>query len=258
MNDSAITGRSLSPTTNPKVVRSSAFITTRWSLVVTAGQPDASEARSALTRLCQTYWYPLYVYVRRRGHSPDDARDLTQDFFTELLAKNWVADADQTKGRFRSFLLGTMNHFLSDAWDKTRAQKRGGGMHLIPLQLDTAETRFGHERADGTTPEKSFERRWAMTLLDEVLDQLRTSYALEGKADLFAVLTPCLVGDHTLQPYAKLAQTLGTTAGTVKSAVHRLRQNYRQKLREEIAHTVSTPQDVDEEMRYLFSILAME
>jgi RNA polymerase sigma factor (sigma-70 family) len=233
-----------------------AFVTTHWSVVLTAGRTDTPHARDALSKLCQSYWYPLYAYVRRRGHTPEDAQDLTQEFSARLLDKNWVGNADPAKGRFRSFLLSAMNHFLSDQWDKARAQKRGGDVPLVPLQFDTAETRYGIEPADPITPERSFERRWALTLLEEVLSRLRTEYEQEGKADLFATLNPCLVGERTAQPYANLAAAMGVSQGTVKSAVHRLRQRYRQLLREEIANTVGRAEEVDEELRHLFAVLA--
>lgn len=236
--------------------RRPAFVTTHWSVVLTAGRSDTPRARDALAGLCQMYWFPLYTYVRRRGHSSEDAQDLTQEFFARLLEKNWVGDADQAKGRVRSFLLSAMNHFLADEWDKARAQKRGGGVPLVPLQFDTAETRYGLEPADSATPERSFELRWALTLLEEVLKQLQTEYEQEGKADLFAALNPCLVGERTSQPYAELAAKLGVSEGTVKSAVHRLRQRYRQLLRDEIANTVAGPAEVDEELRHLFAVLA--
>ncbi len=225
-------------------------------MVITAGRSDTTRARAALARLCQTYWFPLYAYVRRRGHSPEDAQDLTQEFFARLLERNWVADADQKKGRFRSFLLAAMNHFLADAWDKAQAQKRGGGVAPLPLRFDTAETRYGVEPADNLTPERSFERRWALTLLDEVVKRLQLEYDREGKADLFAALNPCLVGERTSQPYGQLATKLGTSEAAVKSAVHRLRQRYRQLLRDEIAQTVAIPEEVDEELRHLFAVLA--
>lgn len=232
------------------------FAPTRWTLVLTAGRSDTTRAREALSRLCETYWYPLYTYVRRRGHSPEDAQDLTQAFFERLLEKNWVGDADQNRGRFRSFLLSAMNHFLSDEWDKARAQKRGGGVPLVPLQFDTAETRYGVEPSDPVTPERSFERRWALTVLEEVLSRLQAEYEQEGKAELFAALHPCLVGERAAQPYAKLAVGLGVAEGTVKSAVHRLRQRYRDLLRHEIAQTVASPGDVDEELRHFFAMLS--
>jgi RNA polymerase sigma factor (sigma-70 family) len=231
------------------------FATTHWSVVLTAGRNDTTRARAALENLCQTYWYPLYAYVRRRGHSPEDAQDLTQAFFARLLERNWVGSADQQKGRFRSFLLSALNHFLADEWDRARAQKRGGGIPPVPLQFDTAETRYGHEPVDHVTPEQNYERRWALTLLDTVLRRLRSEYEQEGRADLFAALHPCLVGDRTAQPYAELAAKLGISEGTVKSAVHRLRQRYRRLLRDEIAQTVAEPGEVDDELRHLFVVL---
>ena len=236
--------------------RSPSFATTRWSIVVRAGSQDTKQARDALARLCQTYWYPLYAFVRRRGHSAEDAQDLTQEFLARLLAKNWVGDADKTKGRFRTFLLAAMKHFLSDEWDKARAQKRGGGVSFVSLQFDAAEMRYAQEPATSASPERSFELRWALTLLAEVLNRLRTEYEQNGKGELFSALHRCLVGDRTEQPYAELATTLGARESMVKSAVHRLRQRYRQLLRDEIADTVSSPEDVDEELRHLFAVLS--
>jgi RNA polymerase sigma factor (sigma-70 family) len=146
--------------------RPGGFAVTHWSVVLAAGRSETTHARAALEQLCEIYWYPLYAYVRRRGHSPEDAEDLTQEFFARLLENKWVCRADQEKGRFRSFLLSAMNHFLSDEWDKARAQKRGGGAKLTPLKFDVAETRYGHEAADTITPEQSYERRWALALLE--------------------------------------------------------------------------------------------
>ena len=221
-----------------------------------AGHSDTAHAQAALEKLCRAYWYPLYAYVRRRGQSPEDAKDLTQEFFARLLERNWIGRADQQRGRFRSFLLSAMNHFLADEWDKARAQKRGGGQIPVPLQFDTAETRYGYEPVDNTTPEQNFERRWALTLLDTVLQRLHSEYEQEGRAELFATLHPCLVGDRSSQPYAELAVKLGVSEGAVKSAVHRLRQRYRQLLHDEIAQTVAEPGEVDEELRHLFTVLA--
>jgi RNA polymerase sigma factor (sigma-70 family) len=232
------------------------FVTTRWSVVLAAGHGESPPARAALEKLCHTYWYPLYAYVRRRGRSPEDAQDLTQEFFARLLEGKWVERADRQRGKFRSFLLTAMNHFLSDEWDKARAQKRGGGMVPVPLQLDAAETRYGLDPADHTTPEQVYERRWAMALLDEVLRQLRQEYEEAGKIDIFTTLNSCLIGERASQPYAELAVKLGVNEGTVKSTVHRLRQRYRHLLREEIGHTVAGPGEVDEELRHLFTVLA--
>jgi RNA polymerase sigma factor (sigma-70 family) len=225
-------------------------------VVLTAGASDTTGAQHALEKLCQTYWYPLYAYVRRRGFSPPDAEDLTQEFFARFLEHDWVANADREKGRFRTFLLSAMNHFLANEWDKARAQKRGGGAALLPLQFDTAETRYGQEPADDVTPEQHFERRWALALLETVTSRLRAEYEQDGKGNLFAALHPCLVGERTAQPYEELAKKLGLTEGAVKSAVHRLRQRYRCLLREEIAQTVAQPGEVEGELRHLITVLA--
>jgi len=239
-----------------KPVRQPAFVTTHWSVVLKAGQADTTRARDALAKLCQTYWYPLYAYARRRGHSPHDAQDLTQAFFARLLERNWVGGADEARGRFRTFLLTAMSRFLSDEWDKLRAQKRGGNVRHLPLQLDTGETRYGHEPADNCTPEQVFERRWALTLLDTVLQRLRVEYEREGKNELFVTLHSTLVGGREHQPYAELAGHLNMNEGAVKVAVHRLRKRYRQLLRDEIAETMSESGDVDEELHHLFAVLA--
>lgn len=169
--------------TTPPERRSPSFATTHWSLVVKAGSHDTKQAHDALARLCQTYWYPLYAFVRRRGYFAEDAQDLTQEFLARLLEKNWVGDADKTKGRFRTFLLSAMKHFLADEWDKSRAQKRGGDMAFVSLQFDAAEMRYAQEPAQDASPERSFEFRWAMTLLEEVLNRLRADYEKEGKAE---------------------------------------------------------------------------
>ncbi len=236
-------------------MRHPAFVSTHWSVVLSAGHGDTAGARDALSRLCQNYWYPLYAYVRHRGYSTHDAQDLTQAFFARLMEKNWVRTADREKGRFRSFLLTAMKRFLADEWDKMRSQKRGGGETLFSLQFDSAETRWSHEPADQITPEHSFERRWVFTLLDEVLKRLRKEYDCEGNGSLFAELIPCLVGDRTSLPYAKLAGKLFLSESALKSAVHRLRQRYRKLLRDEIAQTVAEPGEVDEELRHLFGVL---
>ena len=231
------------------------FVTTHWSVVLAATRNDTTRAQQALARLCQAYWYPLYAYVRRRGHDAHDAQDLTQEFFARLLAQNWLAQADRERGRFRTFLLAAMGHFLANEWDKARAQKRGGAVQIVPLQLDSAETRYGHEPVDPVTPEQGYDRQWALALLEEVLNRLREEHAGEGNAESFDALKLCMVGDRQAQPYAVLATKLGMTEGAVKVAVHRLRQRYRQLLREEVGNTVATPGEVDEEMRHLFAVL---
>jgi RNA polymerase sigma-70 factor (ECF subfamily) len=234
----------------------SIFATTHWSIVLSAGHSDTTRAETALAKLCQAYWYPLYAYVRRRGHSVEDAQDLTQEFFARLLEKNWIGSADREKGRFRSFVLTAMKRFLADEWDKARAQKRGGGVPLLPLQFDTAETRLSREPVDEVTPEHNYERQWVLTLLEQVLNRLRTEYEQEGNASLFAEINPCLVGDRQSLPYAELGKKLALTESAVKSAVHRLRQRYRKLLRDEIAETVAAPGEVEDELRHLFTVLA--
>jgi RNA polymerase sigma-70 factor (ECF subfamily) len=256
VSTSSQAGSSETPSTETVPPQRSAFVTTHWSVVLTAGRSDTMRAQDALAKLCQAYWFPLYAYVRRRGHSVEDAQDLTQEFFARVLEHQWIARADQAKGRFRTFLLTALERFLANEWDKARALKRGGGHPCVPLQLDTAETRYGVEPTHDRTPEQAFEHRWALTLLEEVVKQLEAEFHAEGRAAVFAALKPCLVGDRESQPYAELASALGMNESAVKVAVHRLRQRYRELLRAEIAHTVASPADVDAEMRHLFNVLA--
>ena len=239
-----------------RTARHPAFVTTHWSVVLAAGRGDTTRARDALARLCQTYWYPLYAYVRRRGHSPHDAQDLTQEFFTRLLERRSLAGADPNRGRFRSFLLTAMNHFLVNEWQKARAQKRGGGGRILSLDLAAAEERFDLEPADNSSPDKVFEKQWALTLLNNVLKQLEDEFRREGKGDWFAVLKQTLTGARESQPYAELAAKSGMNENAIKVAVHRLRKRYRELIRTEIAGTLARTQDIDEEMRHLFDVLA--
>jgi RNA polymerase sigma factor (sigma-70 family) len=241
---------------SPNPARQPVFVTTHWSVVASAGRGDSTRAQAALAVLCETYWYPLYAYVRRRGYSPEDAQDLTQEFFARLLARNWVGEADPHKGRFRTFLLTALTHFLADEWDRLRAQKRGGGQRVLPLEVQTAETRFQLEVPDPLPPERVYERRWAQTLLETVFEQLRQAYAAEGKVALFAELKDSLVQARAAVPYPDLAERLKLSEGSLRVAVHRLRQRYRELLRAEIAHTVAEPGEVEEELRYLFRVLA--
>lgn len=177
-----------------------AFATTQWSVVLAAGGSDTLEAREALSRLCQTYWYPLYAYARRKGHSPQDAEDLTQGFFLELLSHNWIARADQSRGRFRSFLLMAFDRFAANQWDKARTRKRGGHLRHVPLAMPDAESRFSREPADTATPQQAFEKQWALTVLDQVLARLRVEYVERGHAALFDALKPTLIGSRASQP----------------------------------------------------------
>jgi RNA polymerase sigma factor (sigma-70 family) len=225
-------------------------------VVISAGRSDTTQARAALSKLCQTYWPPLYAYVRRLGRSPEDAQDLTQEFFARLLERNTLAKADQERGRFRSFLLASLKNFLAHEWEKARAQKRGGRIQVIPLEFDTAESRCVLELADTDTPDKMFDRHWALSLLDVVLARLRTDYAGCGKDDLFLGLKETLTGGRSEIPYRDLGTRLGMSEGAVKVAAHRLRQRYRKLLREEIANTVTGPEEAEEELRHLFAALS--
>jgi DNA-directed RNA polymerase specialized sigma24 family protein len=221
------------------------FATTHWSVVLAAGQRTDAQASEALEQLCRTYWYPLYASVRRRGYSPEDAQDLTQDFLTRLLATHALGTVHPAKGRFRSFLLASLNHFLANEWDKARALKRGRGQTTI--SLDTAETRY---RA-----ESIFERHWALTLLAQVTARLREDYHTAGKGEVFEALQVYLAGEKGLAPYRETAGQLGLNVDALKKAVERLRRRYGELLREEIAHTVSGAVELDEEIRYLRTVL---
>jgi RNA polymerase sigma-70 factor (ECF subfamily) len=230
------------------------FVTTEWTMVLDAGGTDSPQAREALARLCETYWYPLYGYVRRRGQSPEDAEDLTQGFFARLLELESLASVRREKGKFRSFLLGSLNHYMSDEWDRARAQKRGRS-RTISWDAVAAEARFSREPADTLTPEKSFERKWALTVLETVVQRLQREYEGEGKGALFAALRLSLRGEKE-HPYKEIATQLKMSEQAVRVAVHRLRQRHRQLLRNEIARTVATEVEVDDEIRHLFAALA--
>jgi len=223
--------------------------------VLTAGRSDTTRAQNALAKLCQTYWHPLYAYVRRRGHSPEDAQDLTQSFFAFLLEHNAVSTVSPEKGRFRSFLLASLNHFLSDEWDKAQAQKRGAGK-VVSLDTESAETWLRQQPSEGLSPERAFELRWAITLLEQVYQQLEEEHRQQGKAELFDALRTTLAGPGNSAPYAELASRLGMNEGAVKVAVHRLRHRYRALLRQTIAETVGSEAEVEEELRYLLRIVA--
>ena len=221
-----------------------------------ARRSDSSNARAALEELCRTYWRPIYSFVRRQGHSPADAQDLTQEFFARLLAKNYLSAVDSAKGRFRSFLLAALKHFLANEWDKAKAQKRGGNLVLVPIDSQSAETVFGLELAERLTADKIFDRRWALTLLDQVLARLRAEYVRQRKGRLFEELKSTLTGERSSVPYADIGARLNLSEGAVKVSVHRLRQRYRELLREEIAHTVASPDEIEDELRNLFAAFA--
>jgi RNA polymerase sigma factor (sigma-70 family) len=231
------------------------FATTHWSVVVEAGRQDSPGASQAMAQLCDIYWYPLYAYVRRKGYAPPDAQDLTQEFFARLLAGNYVGGADHRKGKFRSFLLGTFEHFLAKEWRRAQAQKRGSGRALFSLDTMGAENRYMLEPADELTPEKIFDWRWAETLLSQATVRLREECQAEGKTLFFEKTEPLLSGDGVVGSYAEIAASLGMNEGAFKMAVHRLRRRYGELVRAEIGQTVSTPGAVEEEVRYLFAVL---
>jgi RNA polymerase sigma-70 factor (ECF subfamily) len=206
--------------------------------------------------LCRTYWYPLYTFVRRQGHDPHCAQDLTQEFFARLLTKDYLAGVKREKGRFRSFLLATLKHFLADEWDRSRRIKRGGGKTPISLDDTTAEARYGLEPSHDLSPDRMYERRWATTLLEQVLSRLETQFTAAGNGPLFDALQEYLAKEAKATPYAETAAKLGMTEGAVRVAVHRLRQRYREILRAEIAHTVADPAQIDDELRHLFCALS--
>jgi RNA polymerase sigma-70 factor (ECF subfamily) len=232
------------------------FTTTHWSVVLNASDPSAPGAQEALEKLCQTYWYPLYVYVRRQGYGAEDAQDFTQGFFARFIEKDYLGQVDPAKGRFRSFLLASLRHFLSDERDRARAIKRGGGKALVSLDAQDAEGRYAGEPADQLDAEKIFERRWALTVLDSARARLRAEFAAAGKARRFAVLECFLPGEQTPTTHAEAAAKLGVAVGTVKWEVHQLKERYRDCLRAEIAHTVTTPEQIDDEVRHLIAVLS--
>lgn len=238
----------------PPPVPPGGFATTRWSLVCAARAPSSPESRAALAALCGVYWYPLYAFVRRQGHDADRARDLTQEFFARLLERADLAAVDRSKGRFRSFLLAACKHFLCNEHDRVHARKRGGGRAPLPIDAAVAEGRYGGEPSHNETPERLFERRWALALLDQVLARLRQEYAAAGKGRLFERLKGHLTGEAGL-PHARAAAELGLREGAVKVAVHRLRKRYGELLRDEIAQTLHDPAEVEDEIRDLFAAL---
>lgn len=243
-------------TSTPTSAQREWFTTTHWSVVLSARDQDSPQAAAALERLCRTYWYPLYAYVRRQGHDEPSAKDLTQEFFVRLLHKNRLDHVQRAKGRFRSFLLASLKHFLADEWDKARAQKRGGGQTLLSLDDDTAEECYRLEPADPMTADKLFEHRWALTLLDQAKNRLKEEYAQAGKVDLYERLRVFEAADPGAPTYAEVAAEFGLTESAVKSAAHRLRERYGELVREEVAHTVDSSAEVDEELRHLIAVLS--
>src|SRR5689334_6264812 len=229
------------------------FPTTRWTLVIAAGDPHGKQARPALVSLCENYWYPLYAYLRRRGYGADQAQDLTQEFFTRVLEGRYLDRADWERGRFRSFLLTSLKFFVADQEDRLRARKRGGGM-LVPLEFSSGEERYQREPGHDETPERIFERRWALSVLDRVVERLRNEFVQHGHPEHFERLKIFLLGQSDA-PYAALAREMKTSEGALKVAIHRLRKRYRELFRQEIADTVADPAEVEAELRYLAGVL---
>ncbi|MEQ8763200.1 MAG: sigma-70 family RNA polymerase sigma factor [Planctomycetota bacterium] len=230
------------------------FATTRWSVVLQAGRDSSPPARTALETLCESYWYPLYVFARRWGQDPEAACDSTQAFFARFLEKDYLGDVDRNRGRFRSFLLASFKNHLNNEHHYANAKKRGGGIQKLSLDVDSAEQRYALEPSHAVTPERVFERRWALTVLESVLQKLEAHYRDSGKEELFAALKGTLVGGRD-DSYRELGEKLDMTEGAIKVAVHRLRSRYRDTLRAEIADTVSNDEEIDEEMRYLLAAL---
>jgi len=230
-----------------------AFVTTHWSVVLSAQDKNSPRSTEALEALCRAYWYPLYAFVRRLGRSPHDAQDLTQEFFARLLEKDYLRSAAREKGKFRTFLLVVMKRFLATDWDRQHAQKRGGFAPIVSIDQELAESRFAAEPVHQLQPDLLFDRQWAVTLLDRVMARLQEEYLASGRAKLFEHLRSCLAGGESAFSHAEIAAQLNLTEAAVKMAAHRLRARYREILRAEIADTVSAPDEIEEEIRHLFS-----
>jgi RNA polymerase sigma-70 factor (ECF subfamily) len=248
----------MEPATDAGVARerSGVFSTTHWSLVLTAAKGNVAGAARALEQLCAKYWYPIYAFIRRRGSDVHEAEDLTQAFFAHLLEKETLKRVDRERGKFRTFLLAALTNFLNNEWDKAQTLKRGGGHQIVSLDETVAEDRYRQEPIESATPERLFERRWALSLLEQVLDRLKQEYVTEGKAELFAKLEPCLTGEMSRGFHDECALVLGMNPGAVRTALHRLRQRFGQLLREEVSQTVANEAEVDEEIRYLFAAVS--
>jgi RNA polymerase sigma-70 factor (ECF subfamily) len=232
------------------------FATTHWSVVVAAGEGDSEGSRSALEILCQGYWYPIYVYVRRKGHEPESAQDLTQEFFAQLISKEHLKLADRKKGKFRTFLLAMLDHFLAREWSRAHRQKRGGKFTFISLDGQSPEDRYRIEPRHSETPEKNFERQWALTVLEKTMTALERECNSSSKASLFREAKALLTAGPESGTYTEMSRRLGMGEGAVRVAVHRLRERYGDLLWSEIAQTVERPADVQEEIRYLLNVLS--
>lgn len=239
--------------TTETVARGDVFATTHWTVVIAAGRGRSREAELALEELCRTYWFPLYVYVRRHTPTREDAEDLTQAFFARFLEKNYLEKLSSQKGKFRAFLLAALKHFLANEWDRASTQKRGGGVMPLSLDWQNADARYQIEPVDNLSPDKIYDRTWAITLLQRVLARLHDENATEDKSRLFAQIKPFLTVGAGAVPYGEAAARLNLSEGAVRVAVHRLRRRYRELLREEISQTLSDTSEIADEMRTLFS-----
>jgi len=229
------------------------FDTTQWTLVIAAGDSHHPDSRAALEDLCQSYWYPLYAYLRRRGYPKEHAEDVVQGFFTQLLDKKYLKAADRERGRFRSFLLTSLKNFAANEWDRKKAQKRGGATTTLSLDFETAEGRYYLDPADERTPEQVFDRVWAVNQLQQALERMGAEYAGGDSERRFELLKGYLTGDAEDVRYKDVADELDMSEGAVKVAVHRLRQRFGNVLRDEVARTLNDPADVDDEIRHLFA-----
>jgi len=238
--------------TTPPPASNALFVSTHWSVVLSARARDSSRSTVALETLCRTYWYPLYAYLRRQGQLAHDAQDLTQGFFARLLQKDYLQAAAHEKGKFRTFLLMTLKRFVANEWDREHALKRGGFASVVAIDQEVAESRFAAEPSHNLQPDILFDREWARTLLEQAMAQLQKEYVASDRAKLFEYVQSCLAREESALPYAAIAARLNLTEPAVKMAVHRLRARYREILRTEIAHTVSAPKEIEEEIRHLF------
>jgi len=229
------------------------FVTTRWSVVLAAQAGSGGER--ALETLCRTYWYPLYAFVRSRGNSPADAQDLTQEFFARLLARNYLDAVAPERGRFRTFLRMALQRFLANEWDRARAKKRGGDCVQVPFDTELAERRLSDERGSPLPPDRTYDRRWAQALLDDAATRLEAEYVAGGRDAEFLALRPHLTADRGEIPYAEIAESLRTTEGAARVAIHRLRRRFRESFRQAVADTVSSPEELETEMREVLAVV---
>ena len=232
------------------------FATTHWSVVVAAGETESAPAQNALETLCRAYWYPIYVYVRRKGHAPEDAQDLTQEFFAQLIGKHQLRKADRAKGKFRTFLLAALDHFLAREWTRAHRQKRGGQFSFLSLDRESPEERYRLEPPDNTTPERNFERQWARTVLAHAMSALEKECETDGKGALFREVKRLLSGEREQGAYAGISQRLEISETTVRVTIHRLRRRYGELLRAQLAETVSEKEEVEEELRHLMRMVS--